>query len=116
MTHTPRPGRPPVRWIKASKSAYADACVELAPAEEGFIALRDSKDPEGPVLRFTEAELDAFIDGAKRGEFDHLLSSGPGEVTCPSCGSPEPEAHPPSGNCPDGFHLPDLFARLEREL
>lgn len=61
------------KWIKASKSGYADACIELNVDEDGLIALRDSKDPDGPVLHFTETEFDAFIDGAKRGEFDGLL-------------------------------------------
>jgi hypothetical protein len=34
------------------------------------IAVRDSKHPEGPVLLFTQAEWDAFVAGAKGGEFD----------------------------------------------
>jgi hypothetical protein len=34
---------------------------------------RDSKDRSGPVLRFTEAEFAAWLDGAKKGEFDHLI-------------------------------------------
>jgi hypothetical protein len=45
--------------------------VELAVDQE-FILLRDSKDPD-TVLRYTRPELAAFLDGAKRGEFDHLL-------------------------------------------
>ena len=47
------------------------ACVELA-ADGELIALRDSKKP-GTVLRFTKAEVSAFVDGATRGEFDSLL-------------------------------------------
>jgi Domain of unknown function (DUF397) len=58
-------------WIKASKSAGVSACVELASDGE-LIALRDSKNPS-IALRYTHLEMDAFIDGAKRGEFDHLL-------------------------------------------
>lgn len=34
------------------------------------VAVRDSKDPAGPVLTFTPAEWTAFIAGAKDGEFD----------------------------------------------
>ena len=37
------------------------------------VEVRDSKDPDGPVLRFTSAELAAWIDGATKGEFDHLV-------------------------------------------
>ena len=33
------------------------------------IVMRDSKDPEGPMLRFTKAEWDAFLDGVHQGEF-----------------------------------------------
>jgi hypothetical protein len=37
------------------------------------VELRDSKDHgTGPTLGFTKAELIAFLDGAKKGEFDHL--------------------------------------------
>lgn len=40
----------------------------------GGIEVRDSKAGEsGPILRFTPAEFDAFLDGARKGEFDHLL-------------------------------------------
>jgi hypothetical protein len=34
------------------------------------ILIRDSKDPDGPVLVFTRDEWIAFLDGAKAGEFD----------------------------------------------
>jgi hypothetical protein len=34
------------------------------------IAVRDSQTPDGPVLLFTQAEWDAFVGGAKDGEFD----------------------------------------------
>ena len=37
--------------------------------------VRDSKDPDGPVLRFTPSELAAWLDGARHHEFDHLLES-----------------------------------------
>jgi hypothetical protein len=61
-----------LRWIKASRSAALNACVELAPCGD-MIALRDSKDPS-VMLRLTHLEISAFIDGAKRGEFDHLVA------------------------------------------
>jgi hypothetical protein len=58
-------------WIRASRSLATGACVELA-AEDGFIALRNSRDPE-IVLHFTKAELSAFVDGAMRGEFNQFF-------------------------------------------
>ncbi len=48
------------------------AGVELAPAN-GMVAIRDSKDPGGPVLQYTAAEWNAFLDAAKKGEFDNLV-------------------------------------------
>jgi Domain of unknown function (DUF397) len=59
-------------WIKASRSYGHGECVELA-ADGDMIALRDSKNPTAPYLRFTRPEMAAFLDGARRGEFDHLL-------------------------------------------
>jgi hypothetical protein len=41
--------------------------------ESRGIEVRDSKYPDGPVLRFTDAEFAAWVDGAKKAEFDHLL-------------------------------------------
>jgi hypothetical protein len=35
--------------------------------------MSNSGDPEGPALIFTHAEIEAFIAGAKDGEFDHLI-------------------------------------------
>lgn len=37
---------------------------------DGSIGFRDSKDPTGPVLRFTRGEMDAFSRGVEAGEFD----------------------------------------------
>jgi hypothetical protein len=59
-------------WVKASASVGTGACVELALHGQA-IFIRDSKAPDGPALRYTFAEVAAFLDGAKRGEFDHLL-------------------------------------------
>ena len=60
-----------LHWIKASRSQALTACIELA-VDGDLIALRNSRDPN-VVLRYTHDELAAFLDGAKRGEFDHLL-------------------------------------------
>ena len=58
-----------VTWIKASASAGNGQCVEVARLNDG-IAVRDSKDPQGPILRFTVAEWTAFLHGAKAEEFE----------------------------------------------
>ncbi|MCK9876998.1 DUF397 domain-containing protein [Frankia sp. Ag45/Mut15] len=57
-------------WRRSSYSNGAGGmCVEVAPLGEG-VAVRDSKDPLGPVLAFTAGEWDAFLAGARDGEFD----------------------------------------------
>jgi hypothetical protein len=57
-------------WKKSSHSVNNGECVELAFLPDGTIGLRDSKDPLGPVLRFTRGEVDAFMKGVAGGEFD----------------------------------------------
>jgi hypothetical protein len=57
-------------WRKSTRSGpYSDACVEVA-FVDGAVAMRDSKNPTGPALIFTVEEWDAFVLGAKDGEFD----------------------------------------------
>ncbi|MFH8798557.1 DUF397 domain-containing protein [Streptomyces sp. NPDC017936] len=62
-----------VRWTKSSHSNAEGNCVELAVLEGGGVAMRNSRDPDGPALVYTPAEVAAFLAGAKGGEFDHLL-------------------------------------------
>jgi hypothetical protein len=57
-------------WRKSTRSGpLTDNCVEVA-FIDGSVAVRDSKDPQGPVLFFNADEWDAFVGGAKDGEFD----------------------------------------------
>lgn len=59
-------------WTKAASGLGSGSCVELSPAEPGVL-VRDSKDPDGPWLRYTQSEFSAFLAAAKQGEFDHLV-------------------------------------------
>lgn len=68
------PDRPPLssftNWHKANNSGDDNACVEVASEPTGWTAVRDSTDRQGPVLMFTPKEWTAFLDGARKGEFD----------------------------------------------
>jgi hypothetical protein len=54
-----------LQWRKARRSANNGACVELA-GTNGLIAIRDSKDPEGPVLSYSADAFRTFLEAAKR--------------------------------------------------
>jgi len=56
------------QWRKASYSnSNGGACVEVATAARA-VAVRDSKDPEGPKLAFTAEAWDTFIEHVKQGQ------------------------------------------------
>jgi hypothetical protein len=58
-------------WRKASySSANGGACVEVAGNMPGLVAVRDSKDPDGPKLIFTPVEWRKFTAGVRTGDFD----------------------------------------------
>ncbi|MEV0584142.1 DUF397 domain-containing protein [Nonomuraea sp. NPDC050310] len=57
-------------WRKSTFSGQHDNCVEVAALPDGGVAVRDSKDLDGPMLTFTPGEWDAFRAGMKAGEFD----------------------------------------------
>jgi len=46
----------------------------MARLPSGVIAVRNSRDPDGPALIYTRAEIDAFIRGIKDGDFDELVA------------------------------------------
>ena len=52
--------------------------MELAALPSGEIAMRNSRFPVGPVLLYTQAEITAFLAGAKDGEFDHIVREAQG--------------------------------------
>jgi hypothetical protein len=56
------------KWRKSSRSG-ANGCVEVT-FVEGGVAVRDSKNRDGPVLRFTEHEWIAFVEAVCDKEFD----------------------------------------------
>jgi len=60
------------RWIKSSLSFCNGNCVQVASLADGQIGVRDSKNPEGTILRFTPDEWHAFLGGVRKGEFDNF--------------------------------------------
>lgn len=53
-------------WRKSSySSGNGGACVEVAAGGTGVVAVRDSKDPDGPALIFSPADWSAFISSLK---------------------------------------------------
>ena len=58
-------------WRKSSySSANGGACVEVADSLPGVVAVRDSKDPDGPKLMFSRAVWRAFTAAVRDREFD----------------------------------------------
>ncbi|MFE0520848.1 DUF397 domain-containing protein [Streptomyces sp. NPDC058954] len=69
-----------VTWIKSRRSAMEGNCVEMAALPGGAVAMRNSRDPRGPALIYTRAEIMAFLEGARNGEFDTLVDCTPNET------------------------------------
>ena len=69
MLESPSEGSGP-RWVKSSLSFSNGNCVEVASLSDGGVGVRNSRDSEGAVLRFTPDEWHAFLGGVRNGEFD----------------------------------------------
>ncbi|MEU6041225.1 DUF397 domain-containing protein [Actinomadura sp. NPDC047616] len=57
------------RWRKSRRSEGSNACVEVAGAHQA-IAVRDSKDPEGPHLVLTRSAWQGLVRQARGGALD----------------------------------------------
>lgn len=58
-----------LQWRKARRSAGNGACVEVA-SMSGQVLIRDSKDQNGPVIRYSGSSWYMFVVDAKTGRFD----------------------------------------------
>ncbi|ANH91009.1 MULTISPECIES: DUF397 domain-containing protein [Streptomyces] len=61
-------------WHKPWSGGNGGNCLEAMKLADGRIAVRQSTDPDGPALIYTTDEMTAFIEGAKAGVADFLLS------------------------------------------
>lgn len=59
-----------VEWRRSGSQPGA---IEVGFVDE-WVLMRVSGDPEGRVLVYDHAEWEAFLDGAKKGEFDDALT------------------------------------------
>ena len=60
----------PLTWHKSRHSGPTGGnCVEVAFLAGGDVALRNSRDPDGPALIFTSSEWRAFVGDAADGDF-----------------------------------------------
>lgn len=79
-----------VKWRRSSRSAQGATCVEVA--EIGpRLAVRDSKDPAGPVLLMDAAGRALFFDRVRCGVYDldiPSLACSTGSSTTPSSSAP----------------------------
>jgi len=57
-------------WRKSRYSVGNGDCVEVT-TTRGSIAVRDSKNPAGPVVKCAPAAWQMFLTATRRGEFDH---------------------------------------------
>jgi hypothetical protein len=65
-------------WRKSSYSgSNGGDCVQIAHNLPGVVAVRDSKDPAGPVLTFTPDDWSTFTAAIRAGEFDQACSHSP---------------------------------------
>jgi hypothetical protein len=61
-------------WVKPWSGSNGGDCLEAKKLSGGRVALRQSTDPDGPALILRPNEIRAFIDGAKAGLADDLLT------------------------------------------
>jgi len=61
-------------WRKSQRSNSQGACVEMARLDVTTVAVRNSRDPEGPALIYPASAVRALVGGLREGTFDHLVS------------------------------------------
>lgn len=60
-----------LNWRKSARSINAGNCTEVA-SSAGVVVVRDSQDPHSLVLPYTADSWCAFLNAARRGQFDPI--------------------------------------------
>ncbi|MFE7114436.1 DUF397 domain-containing protein [Streptomyces sp. NPDC057654] len=70
MSHIEDASTLPLTWWKSSASGAQSDCVEfcLADRDQRIVAVRDSKNPTGPALLLSYAQVGELIDAVRGGE------------------------------------------------
>ncbi|MEC4020403.1 DUF397 domain-containing protein [Streptomyces sp. H27-D2] len=61
-------------WDKPWSAGNGGSCVEAKKLPDGSVAVRQSTDPCGPALVYTQHEIATFLRGVKAGQADYLLA------------------------------------------
>ena len=61
-------------WRKSQRSNSQGACVEIARVGAGTVAMRNSRDPQGPALIYRRETIAALIESLRDGDFDNMVS------------------------------------------
>ena len=61
-----------LNWRKATRSIGNGNCVEVGSAD-GEVAIRDSQDLTGPMIRYSAGGWQSFVHEVRRGNFDRRL-------------------------------------------
>ncbi|WP_206506356.1 DUF397 domain-containing protein [Streptomyces chrestomyceticus] len=72
MSHVDDASELSARWWKSTYSDSGAQCVECAIVDAGTVAVRDSKNPDGPALLLGRAQLSAFVSAVAGGRFGGL--------------------------------------------
>lgn len=59
-------------WTKSSLSSPNGNCIELQRQDDGSIKMREGEQPNDVIVT-SKANLAAFLEGAKAGDFDFLV-------------------------------------------
>lgn len=54
-------------WRTSSRTYGGGNCVEVAARTGDYVNVRDSKNPQGAMLRFTPVQWNAFVAGVRGG-------------------------------------------------